>query len=206
MQRNRRFFRFIRPPSLVAAAAIACGFAPAAAMPTVDLIDEELLAELRSYLADEVVTMSVAMHNDRYGTANAAEVERLDKQWVAERSATKKPLISATLANPLSNYLTRVQAHSLGLLTEIIVFNRNGLNVGQSNITSDFWQGDEAKYQKTFPNGADAIFIDEPEFDDDSKTWRVQVNISIADPVQRAAIGAATFEINLTELERRAAQ
>jgi hypothetical protein len=79
----------------------------------------------------------------------------------------------------------------------------NGLNVGQSSITGDYWQGDEAKFQKTFPNGADAVFIDEPEWDDDNKIWRAQMNMSIADPDNGKTIGAATVEFNLTELQRR---
>jgi hypothetical protein len=203
MHRTGRFRATLSLAASLAGAAVA---GPAGAAPSAALVDAELVAMLRAIVTHDVVTMSVAEHNVRYGSADAAEIERLDQQWVAERKAEKKPLISATLANPLSNYLTRVQAHSAGLLTEIIVFNRSGLNVGQSNITSDFWQGDEDKYQRTFPSGPDAVFVDEPEFDDDSKTWRVQVNVSIADPAQRIAIGAATFEVNLSELERRAAQ
>jgi hypothetical protein len=35
--------------------------------------------------------------------------------------------------------------------------------VGQSDVTSDYWQGDEGKWQKTFGTGdANAIFVDIP--------------------------------------------
>ena len=78
-----------------------------------------------------------------------------------------------------------------------------GLNVGQSNISSDFWQGDEAKWQKTFLKDGNAFFVDDPEWNSDTKTWRVQVNIAIPSPQDGAPIGAATFEVNLTELMRR---
>ena len=77
-----------------------------------------------------------------------------------------------------------------------------GLNAGQSAVTTDFYQGDEAKWQKTFPKGAGAVFVDEPEFHADSGTWRTQVNLSVEDADHRP-IGAATFEVNLTELARR---
>ena len=81
--------------------------------------------------------------------------------------------------------------------------DHNGLNVGQSNISSDYWQGDEAKFQKTYPQGKDAVFIDEPEYDEELGIWRVQVNLSIADEDNKNAIGAITVELNLSELARR---
>jgi hypothetical protein len=116
-----------------------------------------------------------------------------------------KPLIASTLSSPLSSYLTRVQAGALGLYTEIFVVDSNGLNVGQSAITGDYWQGDEAKFQNTFPNGPDAVFIDEAEWDEDRRIWRAQLNLSIPNQDGTQAIGAATVEVNLTELQRRGA-
>jgi hypothetical protein len=109
------------------------------------------------------------------------------------------------LSSPLSNYLLYLQAQSAGLYTEMFVMDNKGLNVGQSSVTSDYWQGDEAKYQKTFLIGPDATFIDEPEFNDDTKTWRVQFDFTIVDPASGKPIGAAAIEMNLTELARRQA-
>lgn len=78
-----------------------------------------------------------------------------------------------------------------------------GLNAGQSSVTTDYWQGDEDKYLKTFPHGVDALFIDKPEIDKETGTERVQVNMTLADGT--APVGALTVEINLTELRRRLA-
>ncbi len=65
------------------------------------------------------------------------------------------------MSSPLSVYLARIQGKSLGLYAEVFVMDKTGLNVGQSSVTSDFWQGDEDKYQKTFAVADDALFIDE---------------------------------------------
>jgi hypothetical protein len=99
-----------------------------------------------------------------------------------------------------------MQGQSVGLFVEIFVMDDKGLNVGQSSITSDFWQGDEAKFQKTYLVGPDAMFIDEPEWDDTYKIWRVQLNKSLTEPKTGKLIGAATIEINLTEWARRMAE
>ncbi|GAB4236759.1 MAG: hypothetical protein Kow0032_22090 [Methyloligellaceae bacterium] len=167
------------------------------------LISKEFVGELGKILKNEIVQLMVKAQNARHAAISQDQIIALDKQWRAERKASDKPLISATLSNPLSVYLLRMQARAGGLYTEIFVMDDKGLNVGQSSITSDYWQGDEAKYKKTYLVGADAVFIDAPEWHKASKTWRAQVNMTIADTQSGKGIGAAVFEINLTELKRR---
>jgi hypothetical protein len=185
--------------SLLATSALAQPPAPDAKR----LIDEAFLAKTREWLANPIVALSVKAQNDRNKTLSQPVIDSLDKQWRAEREGTDKPLIAATLSAPLSTYLLRVQAESLGLYTEIFVMDRNGLNVGQSAPTSDYWQGDEAKFQKTFLVGSDAVFVDEAEWDDENKIWRAQLNLTLSDA--SGSYGAATIEINLTEMQRRSA-
>lgn len=170
--------------------------------PDKSIIDDEAVGEIRKWLANPVVEISIKAQNRKYKSMSQDEVDKLDKEWRAETKADDQPLIAATLSSPLSNYLTQIQAASGGLFTELFIMDAIGLNVGQSAVTSDFWQGDEGKYQKTFPKGATAVFVDEPEFHDETKTWRAQVNLSIADATSQP-IGVVTVEYNLTELARR---
>lgn len=167
------------------------------------LITKDVIESVSEWLSNPIVALSISTQNSLRGSLSQAEIDALDQQWRKEREAADKPLISATLSAPLSIYLLRVQAGSLGLYPEIFVMDANGLNVGQSAITGDFWQGDEAKFQKTFPNGPDAVFIDEAEFDEGLKIWRAQLNMTISDPASGRPIGAATVEFNLNELLRR---
>lgn len=169
--------------------------------PSKSLINDSVLNEIKKFAQSEIVLISIKNQNQRHGKLDQATIDKLDKTWRAERDAEEKPLIAATLSNPLSSYLTRIQAHSKGLYTEIFAMDFNGLNAGQSSISSDFWQGDEAKFQKTFPSGPGATFIDEAELNEDLGTWNAQVNLTISDGNE--AIGAITIEVNLTELERR---
>lgn len=197
--------------ALAVAGAICAGGQPTAAQdylpaaaspPTSALIDDEVIAGIRSWLKNPVVPMSIEANNRRYDEISDAEIKKLDEQWVAEREQTDQPLVATILSSPLSIYVTQVQAGSLGLYAEIIVMDDKGLNVGQSAVTSDFWQGDEAKFKKTFPVGPDAVFVDEAEKHDGTNTWRTQVNLTVTND-SGTAIGAVTVEINLTELARR---
>jgi len=166
-------------------------------------VDNAVIDKVRAYLASDIVQLSVNDQNRRYSKRSDAEMAALDDQWRRETEAKAKPLISATLSNPLSAYLTRIQAHSNGLFTEIFVMDSKGMNVGQSSVSSDYWQGDEDKWRKTYAAGFGAIFVDEPEYNDELRAWVVQLNMSVDDARSRAPIGAATFQINLTELQKR---
>lgn len=181
---------------------LSCGAATAASADETN-IPAKLIDEIRSWSASPVVLLTLEASNKRHAGLTEESILTLDKRWRAERKVDDQPLITAVLAGPLSSYLTAIQAASLGLYTEIFVMDNKGLNAGQSAITSDYWQGDEAKFQKTFPLGPTAIFIDKPEIGDATGTENVQVNMSITDGVE--AVGTVTVEVNLTELRRRQA-
>lgn len=77
--------------------------------------------------------------------------------------------------------------------SEIFVMDNRALNVGQSGPTSDYWQGDEAKWQQTFLVGADAVHISKIEYDESSKAFDFQLSFSIVDGNE--VIGAVTFGV-----------
>jgi hypothetical protein len=170
---------------------------------TAPVLTAEVIAELRKIIASRVTTISLRAQNQRYAGINQDKIDSLDKQWRAETKSERQPLIAQLMGNPLSSFLIRKKAESLGMYTEIFVFDAMGLNVGQSSVTSDYWQGDEPKYQQTFAIGRDAYLIDEPEFDDVTQSNRQQVSFTIVDPETNEMLGAATVEINIDELARR---
>ena len=47
------------------------------------------------------------------------------------------------MGNAASAYLKTVQDESMGKYAEIFAMDAKGLNVAQSTLTSDYWQGDE---------------------------------------------------------------
>ena len=172
--------------------------------PPVDLISESFIETVRDWSSTQVVLLSIKARNAKQGDFEQARIDALDTQWRSELKTDDQPLITAVLSNPLSSYLLRIHADSLGVYTAVFVMDAKGLNVWQSAVTSDYWQGDEAKFQKTFPVSPQAVFIDEPEYDADTASWRAQLNMSIANESGQA-IGSVTVDVNLTELERRAA-
>lgn len=157
--------------------------------------------QIRSITTDATVIEAIKAQNVKHATLDAATIDKLDKQWRAEAKAGGKgPLIDSVLSSALSRHLAKVQADSDGLFLEIFVMDDKGLNVGQSAITTDYWQGDEPKWQKTFSVGPDAVLIDDVDFDESSKAFVSQVSTTIVDPATKQPIGAVTIGVNVEKL------
>lgn len=155
-----------------------------------------------NWVNDEAVIAAVREQNDRHVGLTQGDIDALDQQWRAERGQSARPLIDEVLARPLSTLLARLQEDSDGIVTEIFVMDNRGLNVGQSQVTSDYWQGDEAKWQETFLAGPDAMLIGDIEYDESTRKWQSQLSLPIADPDSGALIGAITVGIDLAAMER----
>jgi hypothetical protein len=189
-----------RRVAALAAALLCLGLATPAAADEC-LIRDYLIDQVRGWSSSPVVLLTLEASNARYADLEQARIDALDQQWRAEREVEDQPLITAVLSSPLSSYLTRIQSDSQGLFSAIFVMDAVGLNAGQSAITSDFWQGDEAKWQQTFQVGPDAVFIDEVEINEDTGAEIRQLNMSIA--LDGRVVGAITVDVNITELRRR---
>ncbi len=183
---------------IFAAAALAA--APAFAMDLAPMVSKVIDGGLRAELTAPAVLSLLREQNARNATLDQAGVDAADKAWRAEVAAGGGALISATLGNTASAYLKAVRAKHQGLLTEIIVMDSLGLNVAQSDLPSDYWQGDEAKFQKSYGAGATALFIDEVELDESTQTMQSQASFTIVDPQTGLAIGAATVGVDVEQL------
>lgn len=166
----------------------------------VKAVETYVKANLISWLSDKTVIAAIKAQNEKNASLTQAEVDKLDKQWRAEVDAAQKPLIDSVMKNALSALLAKKKDETKGVVTEVFVMDDKGLNVGQSDITSDYWQGDEAKWKKTFLVGPDAIFLDKVEKDESTQALQMQVSVSIKDPETGKPIGAVTFGINVDQL------
>jgi len=151
------------------------------------------------WVNNAAVRSAVSAQNVANATLTQAQIDALDKQWRAGVDAGGNELTRKTLDNALSTYLKKVQADSKGLYTEIIVTDNKGLNVGQSAMTSDYWQGDEPKFTKSFGAGKDAVFVDAIEQDESTQEYQSQLSATIVDESGNA-VGAVTIGINVDKL------
>lgn len=163
-------------------------------------IQEILNAEVQEWLGDPMLVEAVMTQNADHAGLTDADIDTLDKKWREQAKAGGGDLVDGVLARDLSKFLSEKKTSSNGVFSEIFVMDNKGLNVGQSDVTSDYMQGDEAKWQKTYMAGPGVVFVDEVEFDDSSQTFQSQASMTIVDPASNEAIGAITIGINVENL------
>ncbi|MDY6905002.1 MAG: PDC sensor domain-containing protein [Thermodesulfobacteriota bacterium] len=126
-----------------------------------------------------------------------SQIQKMDEQW------RNTPGISGFMKDMMTSgcgvFLRAIQAEA-PYYAEIFVMDNQGANVAMTDKTSDYWQGDEAKFKNSFNNGQGAVFVDEVEFDDSTQAYVVQVSVPVMDGGK--AIGAITFGIDLDALEQ----
>jgi len=179
------------------AAAISASFITTAA--TAGGVEDRIRAlaadQLSQWVQSATVIDAVREQNEKHAGLSQSDIDALDQAWRNQADSGSQPMIDDLLSRSVSEYLRVQQSESGGLITEVFIMDNHGLNVAQSDATSDYWQGDEAKFQKTFGAGSGTIFVDEVEFDDSSGSYQVQVSLTIDDPADGSPIGAVTFGI-----------
>lgn len=157
-------------------------------------------SEIKAFASDPALVAAIVAQNAVTASYDQAKIDALDAQWKAEVGAASKPLIDATLGNAASQYLKGVQDASAGKYTEIFAMDAKGLNVAQSTLTSDYWQGDEDKFTKSFGAGADAVNLGEVEQDESTQVFQSQVSVPVTDPASGTIIGAITVGVDVSAL------
>ena len=169
---------------------------------------DEFEPMLRAFQAEQVAGWADAQilidainaQNAETAAFDQAEIDALDQVWRAEVGMSDTPSITPVLENAAAAFLREQVEASGGQITEVFIMDARGLNVAVSAITSDYWQGDEAKFTETHGAGPDAVFIDDVEFDESSQRYQGQVSMTITDPATGQPIGALTVGVDAESL------
>ncbi|MZR13218.1 hypothetical protein GQE99_09330 [Maritimibacter sp. DP07] len=161
-----------------------------------DFLDQHVVG----WASDPVLLDAIRDKNAAHEWIDQSRIDALDRAWQDEIGRSVTPTISTVMENPASDFL-RARVNALGgAVTEVFVVDAHGLNVAASAPTSDYWQGDEAKFTETFAVGPRARHFSEIERDASTSTYQGQASFTIVDPETGAPIGAMTVGINAEAL------
>ena len=177
-------------PALILAALASFAFAEPAPQKIIDLANSQLAA----YGTDPIIVAAVKAENAKGKTL--AQIKEMDAKWMATPGVDD--FMKSLMESEAGKHLVAIRtAHPY--IAEIFVMDDQGANVAMSDKTSDYWQGDEAKWQKSFNNGQGAVFVDEVKFDASSQAYLVQVSVPVKDGDK--TIGAITFGTDVDKVK-----
>lgn len=149
---------------------------------------------LLKYSTQAVFVKAVEAQNAKKMTLE--DIQATDKKWIAAEE--KLPIQTELQSNDCAKELNKV-VQSLTGVSESFVMDDQGANVCMSGLTSDYWQGDEAKWQKSFNGGKGGVDAGKVSFDKSANANLQQVSLPILGKGGKV-IGAVTWGLQVDKL------
>ncbi len=106
------------------------------------------------------------------------EIKKIDHEW---QDGGQNKLASRLQYSKAGRFLKNKILSNSRLYAEAFLCDRQGAVVGEYPRTTDYWQGDEAKFIDSFNNGDGKIIYGHPQYDQSTKTFTVQISIPVFD-------------------------
>jgi len=149
------------------------------------------------------LSLSVGLQNaarvaDHATPLSQADVDRLDKQWVAADAANNNsdPLVAGVLNNETSAQLKVFQSQ-FEQHVELFVTGNQGVSIASTNRTSDYNQSDEEWWQIAYRDGK---YVGQPEYDPSAKTIATNIAYAIEENGEGDILGVVRTTVNITTL------
>jgi hypothetical protein len=157
---------------------------------------KKLVPDLKSWGENQLIVSAVKEQNSKGMTLD--QIKARDAEWQKTTGLDDK--MKAMIESAAGKELTSMES-SKPYFFEVFLMDNLGANVAMTNKTSDYWQGDEAKFTESYKGGAGAVHISDIEFDESAQAYLVQISVPVMDG--SSAIGAMTIGINIDELENK---
>lgn len=153
---------------------------------TLDEHERQLLAGQASLLFDDLRKQIDVEKAVRVAPriSSFADILTIDIKWRAVAHQAVPELAGDILQLEASEQLGAWQSRQLGLVTETMIANNLGTVSAMSQVTSDYWQGDEAKFQEAA--AGEPLYLSPIRYD--ASTQRFQVVAST--PIRARSTGA----------------
>ena len=108
-------------------------------------------------------------------------IDEKDKEWINTPEKEITPFMQNIINNELSKKLREKiefyeKDRGYKVFGEIFITNKYGANIAQTGKTTDYYQGDEEKFQKAKENG---VHVDKVTYDESAKIFSINIATKI---------------------------
>ncbi len=170
------------------------------ASPELERVLRKNMELLSLKLSNPTIQSAVRDANQSNEKLSNDQIQELDRRWIESKGINE--FIKPYLINPCAKELLKLQESHDGF-SEIFLTDNKGLNVCQTNRTSDLYQADEGWWTKTWAEGRGAQHFGDIEYDESAHTEAIAIFVPITDPQSQRIIGVAKGVLDVTELKRQ---
>ena len=152
-----------------------------------DAVKAYVKSTLLPLCGNDVFAAEVAGQNAKGATPD--EIKALDEEWI--NAEEELPMHGEKTGNACAVEIKKI-VQSNPALVEVFVMDDQGANVGQNVLTSDYWQGDEAKFTAVYNQGKGGVWFGAVEYDKSANMEEQQVALPVIDASGKV-IGAVCF-------------
>ncbi len=120
-------------------------------------------------------------------------------QWTRQVSGPDSDLKQSMSSSAIGKFLSSVIKNNADKYNEMFLTDNQGANVAAFPLTSDYWQGDEAKFINAFNNGDGKVYIGDLEFDESTKVNAIQISVPVN--YGNKAIGVLVIGVKVDHIE-----
>lgn len=150
-----------------------------------------ILEALQKWDQDPVLIAAIEAQNAQ--NVSIEQIKQRDQKWMA--TSDVDDFMDQLMKNEAAQRLFELESSQPYFLEMFLTANQ-GENVAMTNKTSDYWQGDEAKFIEAQTPGQ--LYVSDVEYDDSTLAYLVQVSIPMLKNDQ--VIGVLVVGIDLDEL------
>jgi len=171
--------------------------------PKTILVSDEEIQLIKDLILDQDIIDSVKDANQEHSGITLEKIKELEKDWMESRKAgVKNELMENSMTNVVAQRLKKLQQDHPEFV-EIFIADKYGLNVGQTNITSDYYQADEDWWVRAYNNGNGATIIGEIEYDESTGEEVVGIFFPVTYGSVNSAIGVIKALISVEFLNNQ---
>jgi ABC-type amino acid transport substrate-binding protein len=128
------------------------------------------------------------------------EIAERDKKWNQAFLENDFSYSIALVDQEMSAQLREIKKQSQDMVTEIIVTDARGLNFAISDMTSDYWQGDETKFTEVFAKPANTIHFSEISYDESTKRFQIDLSVPLYSAGNLEPLGVMVFGLDVEKV------
>lgn len=124
--------------------------------------------KLTTFFSQQTFLHAVLEEQRKLGSLTLTEIEDRDGVWrvAQEEGALAKAVLASSLSQQLKAFTSSKPEYS-----EIFVTDSQGVVIGMTNITTDYFQADEEWWTITFADEGGFSWVGEVEFDESAGVW-----------------------------------